>query len=282
MYILKNTSVKFEKGKILTSEMLDALNHQSENYIRQYESYPTGILFGLDLIRDKDRIFICRGAVKKNGKIYFLEENINISDMIKNLEKYPEFESGSKCILILREIQDIRETESITSNCLEAKIIKAEELFESDFVLCEFEYARNSVNLLADEKLNPYENIERTIKGTMYIGLADTKYSISGESTYHPFLFSLIAELIESKSNKTYFDLFILSMIYNNKVISKKTMVLYIKHFGGLIKNNSEAELFMSFANIIRDSKDSFETKSETVSEHHENNKRKNPRYIEC
>lgn len=265
--MLKNTIVEFRKGRILTSEMLSALRTRTDDILKRYNEYPDGILYGLDFEIRESRLFLTAGAVKKNGRIYFLDEPINISELIDRMRN--RVEKGTYCAVVLRETGKIQKAESVYSYCLEPMAVRYDEISD-DMILGRFEYSER--NILLSETDSPYDDIVNNLDLSKYIDISEARYSESGGNAFHPYLFRLAASFIEEKAEKTYFDFIILSMIYEKKVVSDRMLRIYIEKFSGRKCDKQGRELFRSFIETAKNAMDNFsvneQKETETKTEH--------------
>ncbi|MEK3788642.1 DNA and RNA helicase [Paenibacillus sp. FSL K6-1230] len=73
--MLVNKSPRFEKGRILKTEMLENLRDYPRRFLDiRYEEYSDGIIAGMKVSVEHDHLIIGRGIVKHDGHLYLLEQ----------------------------------------------------------------------------------------------------------------------------------------------------------------------------------------------------------------
>lgn len=73
--MLVNRSPRFEKGRILKTEMLESLRDYPRRFLDiRYEEYSDGIIAGMKVSVEHDHLMIGRGIVKHDGYLYLLEQ----------------------------------------------------------------------------------------------------------------------------------------------------------------------------------------------------------------
>lgn len=177
-----------------------------------------GIIYGCEFTQKNAQIILEPGIIKFAGEIYSLEKSINISDLIE--EK--NFSSGYHCNLVIKKdaqmpfghgaILDI--TYNPDKNCM---------------ILAQFQSGLD-LRPLRNNAISPQQEIENQLKTkSSTFSVINAKGSLRGESTFHPFIFSLIRETLEKKSSRTYADYQLLHMLYQNRLLSKNNIRLYIE-----------------------------------------------------
>lgn len=172
----------FEEGNILKKPMLEALRDIPENYIQTiYSQYGEGIIEGLDIIINENKLSILPGVFKLNGEIFISSDEISTS--IKEGKHYvylcvEKFENEDNCG---------------TNLAFELKIVDCQ--LNNGIEICT--YAKNS-----DGLLKHYQDFSE-IKNTMNrINMLNTKYSIKKGYTLSPEIFILFAhEMLKKDLN---------------------------------------------------------------------------------
>ncbi|MNW27263.1 hypothetical protein D3C74_40530 [compost metagenome] len=73
--MLMHKSPRFEKGRILKTEMLENLRDYPRRFLDiRYEEYSDGIIAGMKVSVHRDHLLIGRGIVKHDGYLYLLEQ----------------------------------------------------------------------------------------------------------------------------------------------------------------------------------------------------------------
>ncbi len=258
VYSVKCTEVSFESGKLLSREMLDQLKKQTGLFLNMYNSYPDGIIYGFEFSECDGELFISEGALKKNGKFYFSDSRMSVTDVLdtydcnrKNNEYIPYM------ALVLREAGDITEAECVVSSCMNLMILPDSETdSHSDVILAKFQYNFGSRawknNTDAESALKNQLIGEKSYD----YSFLDTPYSLSGEVTFSPFIFSLMAELLEKKQCFTDIDFTLLSMIYQQKILSLNVLCSYLRRYGITCSPNNKHEIIEGFLYSLKTKKE--------------------------
>ncbi|MDE6102709.1 MAG: hypothetical protein K2F73_07020 [Ruminococcus sp.] len=253
IYSVKCTEVKFESGKLLSREMLEQLEKQTGLFLNQYSSYPDGILYGFEFSEYDGRLFLSGGALKKNGRIYFSDKKISVTDVLD------VYDSGCKngthipyMALVFRESGDVTEAECIVSSCMNFMFVCDDETdSDKDIVIARFQYypEKRIWQNNADTESALREQLNR--KGHSY-SFVDAPYIVSGEITFSPFIFSLMAELLEKKSCFTDRDFSLLAMIYQEKILSLNVICAYLRSYGITCDRNNKDQIIESFLDSLK------------------------------
>ncbi len=254
VYSVKCTEVNFESGKLLSREMLEQLEKQTGLFLNRYISYSDGILYGFEFSEFDKGLFLSEGALKKNGKVYFSDSKISVTDI---LEAYDSGHKNNEHIpymaLVFRESDDIKEAECVISSCMNLMLLPDDETdLKSDIILAKFQY-----NLGRREWKN-YTDAESALRGQLNgeksynYSFLDTPYSLSGEITFSPFIFSLMAELLEKKQCPTDIDFTLLSMIYQEKILSLNVVCSYLRRYGIICNVNNKYEIINGFLDSLK------------------------------
>lgn len=254
VYSVKCTEVNFESGKLLSREMLEQLKKQAGLFLNRYSSYPDGILYGFEFYECDKGLFLSEGALKKNGKVYFSDSRISVTDV---LDAYDYGHRNNEHIpymaFVFRESDDVTEAECVVSSCMNLMLLPDDETdSDSDIVLAKFQYNSGSrVWKNGDDAESALKNQLIGEKSYDYSFL-DTPYSLSGEITFSPFIFSLMAELLEKKQCSTDIDFTLLSMIYQEKVLSLKVVCSYLRRYGIICDVNNKYEIIKGFLDSLK------------------------------
>lgn len=220
--MLKHTFVEFKRGKLLTKEMLESLSERFEIQLQYYSSFCDGILYGMDFEESVEGIVLKKGAVKSNGVVYFLTEDVNLTRIIEN----SGCEENTPYLLVIRQKDVLQEYESVVSKCLDFEVIRGA-VSDKDIFIGSFNYTSGFKNSILNYE-GSRENLYK-LADIIRFNILDLKYSMGNETTFHPIIFDLIRNVIEEKKPKTDFDFTVLSMLYQNRVVSKNVLRLYIE-----------------------------------------------------
>ncbi len=235
-----NKILNFEHGAILTRSMLHEIYKYPREILRlKYESYSNGIICGLDFFVEGGNLFLTAGIIKLDGEFYFLDKNINLSELAEqnNLEVDGEYFIWLKKFTVEKE-------PCLTENNFEVTFAtKNLTPTLGNFIFT----ARDDFNFPElVEGDNPFENIFRRSAFNLF----EVEFASKGGATFHPLLFRLVKDFLLVKENKTPLDYAILTQLQNAETISLQTIKSYIaedgKNFSGGRKN-----LFESFCDSL-------------------------------
>lgn len=254
VYSIKCTAVNFESGKLLSREMLEQLEKQTGLFLNHYISYPDGILYGFEFSECDGIISLSEGAVKKNGKVYFSDGRISVTDI---LDAYDSCHKNNEHIpymaLVFRESDDITEAECVVSSCMKLMLVSDYEAdSDKDIVLAKFQY--NLGSRIWKNNADTESALRNQLLGEKCYDYSflDTPYSMSGEITFSPFIFSLMAECLEKKSYFTDKDFMLLAMIHQEKILSLNVLCSYLRSYGIICDKNNKSEIIESFLDLLK------------------------------
>ena len=241
-----NKNLKFPHKAILTSELLQEIYKYPREFFRLlYKDYCDGIICGLNYFIDEDKnLILSSGIILSDGKFYFLEEDLNISELA---EKNNLISGHDYFIFLQKESQ--KKSPCMTENKFTVNF--SEE--EKNFTLGKFRFKSKddfTLPTLSDGE-DPFENFFRASR----LNLADVPFTDKETSTFHPQIFDAIKKFLLSKENKTPFDYSILTYLQNNGVISLQTVKFYIEEETGENNFESRQELLEIFCKCIVNSK---------------------------
>ncbi|MBR6012757.1 MAG: hypothetical protein IK062_03115 [Selenomonadaceae bacterium] len=266
-----NKNLKFPHKAILTSELLQEIHKYPREFFRLlYKNYCDGIICGLNYFIDEEKnLILSAGIVLLDGAFYFLEDNLNISELA---EKNNLVGGNDYFISLQKESQ--KKSPCMTEN----KFIVNFSEEEQNFTLGKFRFkSKDDFNLpiLSDDEDNPFENLFRDSR----LNLVEVQFSDKEFATFHPLIFEVVKNFLLSKKNKTPFDYSILTCLQNNEVISLQTVKSYIAEETGEDTFENRRELLETFCQCLVSSEfKSQYSDSEEVTE----SPRRPPRHIPC
>lgn len=212
---MHRSELELKNGSILRKELLEDIYNFPRIAIETYYwKYSDGILYGLEWIASKKNAkhhVITPGALKYHGNIYFLAEQIEVEDILKD-----EISTDQKYRLCFEEQDAYKYIETQTIYELKLRAVKSNEYEKIKDK--SFYYSR--VRCIDDNCL------ERFYDGDIY-GL------FAGEDGYEYKLPSWVLKdriqaLIEKKINKHPLDYMILKAIYEKSGLSVSIVAMYL------------------------------------------------------
>lgn len=240
--MLTNKTLNFPHKAILTKELLQEIYKYPREFFRLiYNDYADGIICGLNYFVDGEKnLILSAGMILFDGEIYFLEENVNISELAEknNLVDGTDY-------FITPQKNSQKKSPCLTENKLILNFSEEEQTFS--FGKFRFK-SKNDFNLptLSDSD-EPFENIFRPSTFDLFA----VPFADKGESTFHPQLFELVKKFLTAKENKTPLDYSILTHLQNHETISLQTLKYYIEEETGEDTFENRQELFQSFCDCL-------------------------------
>ena len=234
---LNDCDIHFLPRHILTKEMLGEMYACTKDFISiYYDSFPDGILTGLDVIKKPDGyVWLTAGLLKFRHRIYRMAEAFNLSDFIakQGLNKsqsyalifYPEEEA------VAQNVPDRKE--AILAYTLRPVAVPDEQPEACNgFLFARFKL-RNGSNEVIKVELDGEDSDEliRKLPRNGFWNMSLFCYSGHSGNTFHPWIFRYIFNVIESKkeNKRILLDYMILQAIANQGYVEKTLMDLYIQ-----------------------------------------------------
>ena len=235
--MFKNKFPEFQRGNILKQEMLENLRDYPRDFLKLYfNDYSNGIISGAQLVVDKQQIYITKGLIKFNQRIYFLKEVISL-----------EYNSTNQTIIIKIKFSDFKKQNDFKLYQSNLFLDNQPRLKENELELGRFKL-REGAQLRAEyEKFKDFKIEYNTIN------LIQVKYSAQGKYTLHPLIIKKFAQILLNRSNKV-LDNFFAMQCLNSKVVSRKLIVSYLlKRLDITKKEYNNLELYNFLAEILAD-----------------------------
>jgi len=232
MAVIKSTSVELKSGMLLSREILEQMNFQSQLFQVQYDNYPDGIIYGFELSEENGILWLSSGLIKWHGKYFFSTDKINIFKILDKFDTECSTDFTEHCILAF--VPDGRETinEGIVSDCLVLKLYNRKMLNFDDIVIAEFQY-HDKKRKWDSGQISAYERLEDQLKpkGYSYTFL-NVRYSMPDENVFSPYVYRIMKECLKEKVNPSDTDRILLFMLCQNKLISFEVLKEWFKSYG--------------------------------------------------
>lgn len=245
MFVSKN--VVFKSRNVLTKEMLtETYNFPRKVYRMELKKYGDGILSGCDFVMRGDCVFINPGIVKFKDEIYFLDEDMNIS----NILKFDHLESA-KYYIYLSEGRVI-DAQGVIASSLELKVGGKEvKKFNNIILLGDFRKDSGLKVMLPDLKSNiNSKDVSHPYLDATVISPITREYSCFGGNTFPPEVFSFIRDYLVDKQEKGCMDFALLMDLQNNEVLSIDSIKTYIISRHGRIANDRK-DIFKNLLEVL-------------------------------
>lgn len=230
MILFKNIELQFNRGVILTQEMLRELQaFPKDNMNIQYAMYPDGILAGTDLTEkeaenEETEIWIKKGLIKYKDCIYRMAEDINLTQCIKRWTEEGKIEEQINYKLVFMPGSPICLKERCTQVLYPMQLVVFPKSEENEGIFfAQFKMADRG-------KINLFHTIDmKDISRAVYWNMIECPYSCRGGVTYHPYIFEAIKRLLMNKKERTSLDYMIINEISMTGIISFSFVEMILK-----------------------------------------------------
>lgn len=250
MKIIKSTSIELRSGLLLSKEILEQMNIQSCFFQYQYERYPDGFIYGFEFVENEGILYLSSGLLKYHGNYYFSPDSLNITEFLNQYDEeclnYTRYS-----VLAFVQSDKLIESEGISSECLELKLIDKKDLTVNDIILAEFQYHKGKRKWKLDSS-TALEQLHAQLddKGYYYTFL-NVKYSLPNENVFSPTIYKMMRGCIEEKFLKSDADLMLLFMLSQNEIVSFEVLKNWFNVNGITVDMNDRKLIVKAFLNYM-------------------------------
>lgn len=194
----------------------------------QYLTFGDGIVSGLEFKEVNREIFLTEGIVKFKGEFYFSSAGeISLTKFFK--ENKPPMRGAISCFALCPS-QNSQIDGGVKTEFLELKILLKKDLPPDILCLGSF-YDELSDIALPDKDISA-ENFWKEFTTFNRLQLLDVPYSCRGGSTFHPYIFCAMKNILKRKENKSPTELTLLLQIYQTGLITMEALKTCIESDG--------------------------------------------------
>ncbi len=207
-------SINAERGKILTSRMLEVLYEMPQKALSAaYCEYPDGIVSGYTVEKKGDDIILSGGIIKLDGILYFSDNEFSLTQFFDGIDTVN--------VLYFEQSDDVSPAglnvieHPVVLNCapLTAKS------YRKRVVLGRF----NS------SEMELPESFDDLCSGSNYtFNLVVCDYSTFGKKALHPYISQLLLNKLRSKQTKDHLDIQMIMLLSSGMRISHDAITAYI------------------------------------------------------
>ena len=239
--MLSDYELSFQSGSIISGELLEKMYTQPKNLINLiFSDKSDGVISGMNPYNSEDDLFISNGIYKYRGKIYALleDEKIELSNGV--------FKPGIKYCTYLSTSKIIKQTNNIHINVVNIVTVSENELPVNAEIMFSF-FGSPILPKFCEYVLSPNFDL-LSYKKSMY----------GSESTFSPYVFLLIKNMIIdlcAKNLKTLhaLDYILINEISCNGCVSIEFIKKYIFASGTLLPEYCDKYvLFSKFIEAIK------------------------------
>ncbi|MEC0235056.1 DNA and RNA helicase [Paenibacillus kribbensis] len=228
---------KFEKGRILKTEMLENLRDYPRSFLDiRYQDYSDGIITGMNVTVGEHTLTVGRGIVKHKGRLYLLEQE----------EEVPYTATGRLSVLKIRfqEEQSTADFQRYLGNiCLEEEQVNSQELELGRFKLKTGALLRSDYVDFADlaTEFNTFNLVQVQHAGTT-------------GPTLSPYIFKMFARELISRGTSDPFDLAFTMLCLNQGFIEREAVLHYLSSRSGVAyRDYDSSKLHQVLARVLEE-----------------------------
>ena len=212
--MLYSHDITFKDGSIITSDMLSLMYNIPKGILNKlFIDYSNGIISGLNInVNSSNDIILTAGIYKYENKLYTLSKDITFS----NCNGEP-FKTGQKYILGITNMEDYNYNHDMS--------ILTHRLILDIYTQPNSEYIP-LLTFIGNPELP--ETLDEVFERKP-VNMFQFKTSTFSGGIYNSYIFKLVYDKISHKKNKHPLDYAIMVEIDNKRVISKNTIIDYIK-----------------------------------------------------
>lgn len=205
----------FASGRILTQEMLNLLYDWPRQAMVQLSCHglAEGVLCGMEYEAASDDLFIQPGILWQQGEFWFLRQKLSLKELCQE-----RCQEGQRYFLqLLPETKAIQG--NVTTRLMEIRVeeSKGKEDFGS------FCYHAGMIPSLPSS----WEEVIESLHNIFYLNLSQLPWAAPEEATFHPLIFSCLAQALEKKSRRSALESAMLVQLYEKGTLTMKTLRLY-------------------------------------------------------
>ncbi len=242
MIVGKSTFVEFKSGMLLSKEMLEQLEYQTHLNELQYNGYPDGVIYGLNLYEDKGKLFFSTGLVKLTGDYFYIHTPIDIYSLLDKSDDNWEKGTIHSAIILEASTPDLI-NEGVCMKEIQAKLVDQSTVQDNMLCLAEFQYYKGKRGW--DIKNSDLESQLNTT-GTIF-SLLNVCYSLNGESVFSPYIYDLMKQHLERVDTPSIEDNSLLFMISQNRLISFDTLRQWFRCKKMVVDFHSRSDIIEKF-----------------------------------
>lgn len=249
--VFTQKKIRFAPRTILTHEMLEAIYDLPREILRlQYLNFGDGIISGLNFKEVGREIFLTEGLVKLNGEFYLSSaDEINLTKFFK--ENRPPLRGEISCFALCPS-QNFKIQGGIKRESLELKILPKKDLLPYALCLGNFydelsEIVLPDKNILAEKFLEEFITLNR-------LQLLDVPYSCYGGTTFHPYVFCAVENILKQKEHKSPAEIVLLMQIEQSGFVTIESLKTYIESDSTkkFTPSSTRDEIFKSLVQVLK------------------------------
>ncbi|MGZ0042449.1 DNA and RNA helicase [Paenibacillus ottowii] len=207
---------KFEKGRILKTEMLENLRDYPRSFLDiRYQDYSDGIITGMNVTVGEHTLTVGRGIVKHNDKLYLLEQEHEV----------PYAATGRLSVLKIK-FQKEQSTTDFQSYLGEI-VIEEEQANQSELELGRYKLKEGAL-LRSD-----YVDFADLATEFNTFNLIEVPHAGTTGPTLSPFMFKMFARELISRGTSDPFDLAFTMLCLNQGFIEREAVLHYLSSRSG-------------------------------------------------
>lgn len=213
-------------------------------------NFGDGIISGLNFKEVGREIFLTEGLVKLNGEFYLSSaDEINLTKFFK--ENRSPLRGEISCFALCPS-QNFKIQGGIKRESLELKILPKKDLLPYALCLGNFydelsEIVLPDKNILAEKFLEEFITLNR-------LQLLDVPYSCYGGTTFHPYVFCAVENILKQKEHKSPAEIVLLMQIEQSGFVTIESLKTYIESDSTkkFTPSSTRDEIFKSLVQVLK------------------------------
>lgn len=205
---------KFQKGSILTMEMLEALKDLSFGWARlEYKGYANGILLGCEVTMSEDVLYVQEGILIYKEEPYFIQEKVVVPY---------QWTEGWQTLKV--QIEDHSSEKNFREGKLQVILTEDMQPQDNTIELCRFYLQQGAVLRNEHRNFNDFATNYDTVN-EIY-----ANWSAYGEPSVSIRLLKKFAEEAQKKNSSNMQDILLIQQIKNagGKTITRESLIYYL------------------------------------------------------
>lgn len=213
--MFENKDTVFTKGRILTQEMLDLLYAWPRQTLQLYcRHLSEGVICGMEYEATDDDILIHPGILWKQGNLWFLHRALSLKSLCRET-----CQEGQRYILQLMPGNTAIQG-GVTTRLLDMTLNTSGNE-KADWG--SFYYHQGKLPQLPAT----WEEVIENLNNSFSFNLSLLPWAAPEEATFHPLIFTCLAQALEKKSCRSDLETAMLVQIYERGTLAMKTLRLY-------------------------------------------------------
>lgn len=255
MCIIRSTHLELRSGLLLSKEILEQMDFQSNLFKAQYDSYPDGIIYGFELGEENGVLYLASGLIKHHGNYFFSVKKISVSAVLDEFDKHNGLDYTSHSAIAFVPCKKENVNQGIVSECLRLELVERKDIIPDHVLIAEFQYYREKREWRRNYK-SAAEKLEAQLRTDgQYCSFMNVNYSMpDDEKVFSPVIYRMMKECLEEKDNKSAADLALLFVLSQNmkQTVSFEVLKNWFKENKIVVDTTDRTKIIQNFLKYIK------------------------------